>query len=158
MKIEDIAGIIEKSDGAVFSTVNEKGYPESRALLNLANKKQYPELIGKALITDGNRVSVYFTTNTSSRKVSQLRTNPKSSLYFCIPDKFLGAGLCGIMTEITDQKIKDDFWQPGWRIYYHRGSSDPDYALLKFVSEDIRSWYHSAEHTFSVSSAENTKA
>jgi general stress protein 26 len=157
MKIEDVVAIIEKSDAVVFSTVNEKGYPESRALLNLANKKQYPKLAGKTLETDGNRITLYFTTNTSSRKISQLRLNSKSSLYFCIPDKFLGAGLCGVMTEITDQKIKDDFWQSGWRIYYHKGSSDPDYTLLKFVTEDIRSWYHSAEHTFSAFSDDKTE-
>jgi general stress protein 26 len=158
MKIEDIVGIIEKSDGTVFSTVNEKGYPESRALLNLANKKQYPELSGKALLTDGNRITLYFTTNTSSRKVSQMRKNSKASLYFCIPAEFLGAGLCGTMTEITEQKIKNDFWQPGWDIYYHNGASDPDYTLLKFVSEDIRSWYHSAEHTFSSASEDTDRA
>mgnify|MGYP000931455387 CR=1 FL=1 len=149
MKIEDVVDIIEKSDGAVFSTIGEKGFPESRALLNLANRKQYPKLVGKALAAEGNRITLYFTTNTSSRKVTQLRANPKTSLYFCIPGKFLGVGLSGVMTEITDKKIKDDFWLPGWLIYYHEGPSDPDYALIKFVSEDIRSWYHSAEHTFS---------
>lgn len=158
MKIEDVEAIIEKSDAAVFSTVNEKGFPESRALLNLANKKKYPRLVGKALLIEGNRITLYFTTNTSSRKVLQLRKNQKSSLYFCIPGKFLGAGLCGEMIEVTDQKIKEDFWQTGWRIYYHKGASDPDYALIKFVSEDIRSWSHSAEHTFSIHQEENTEA
>jgi general stress protein 26 len=156
MKIENVVDIIEKSDAAVFTTINEKGFPESRALLNLGNKKQYPKLIGKALSADGNRITVYFTTNTSSRKISQLRANPKTSVYFCIPNKIIGAGLCGTMTEITDPAIKEDFWLPGWRIYYHNGATDPDYTLLKFVSEDIRSWYHSSEHTFSADKTEET--
>ncbi len=157
MKIEDVVGIIEKSEAVVFSTVNEKGYPESRALLNLANKQLYPKIAGKALNIDGNRITLYLSTNTSSRKIMQMRTNPKTSLYFCIPEKIRGAGLCGIMTEITDQKVKDDFWQPGWEIYYHEGASDPDYALIKFVSEDIRSWYNSAEHIFSTIPADKTE-
>lgn len=157
MKIENVVAIIEKSAAVVFSTVNEKGYPESRALLNLANKKQYPNLTGKALSIEGNKITLYFTTNTSSRKIMQMRANPKTSLYFCIPEKLRGAGLCGIMTEISDQKVKDSFWQPGWDIYYHEGASDPDYALIKFVSEDIRSWYNSAEHIFGITPADKTE-
>jgi general stress protein 26 len=154
MKFEDVVDIIEKPTAVVFTTVNEKDGPESRALLNLANKQLYPGLTGKAISIEGNRITLYFTTNTSSRKIGQIHANPKAALYFCIPEKMCGVGLCGIMEEITDQKIKTDFWQPGWDIYYHEGASDPDYALIKFVSEDIRSWYNSAKHVFGTTSSD----
>jgi Uncharacterized stress protein (general stress protein 26) len=157
MKIEDVTSIIEKSNGVVLTTINEKGFPESRALFNLAYKKQFPKLAGRALELEGDRITLYLSTNTSSRKVSQVRENQKTSLYFCLPDKITGAGLCGYMTEITDPAFKESFWQRGWEIYYHEGPADPDFALLKFVSEDIRSWYHSNEHTFSTRLPEKTE-
>ncbi|AEE16585.1 pyridoxamine 5'-phosphate oxidase family protein [Treponema brennaborense] len=149
MDIRDVVTIMKTSKAAVLSTVNESGYPESRALLNLANAKKYPKLADKAIRLTENTVTLYFTTNTSSRKITQLRANPKASLYFCIPDKFLGAGAVGEIEEITDETVKKEFWQTGWRIYYPKGYTDPDYTLLKFTSKKIRCWGGFAKHEFS---------
>lgn len=148
MNIKDVVSLIQKSKAAMLATVNHSGYPEIRALLNLADEKKYPVLKDKALVLDGEKLSLYFTTNTSSRKIEQLRFNPKVSLYYCIPEKFLGACLTGTIEEVTDEAVKKDFWQTGWRIYYHKGSADPDYTLLKFTSEHIHCWGEFSIHDF----------
>ena len=31
---------------------------------------------------------------------------------------------CYAIEEVTDQVVKEDFWQTGWYIYYHKGKSN----------------------------------
>ena len=71
MNIKDAVKIIQASECAQIATFGKdetEGFPEIRALLNLANPKQYPKLKDKAVKVDGETVTIYFTTNTSSRK------------------------------------------------------------------------------------------
>lgn len=150
MKIADVVQIIKKAPCAQLGTFGEDGFPEIRALLNLADEKKYPKLAGKAVRLDGETVTLYFTTNTSSRKVAQLRSQPKSCVYFCIPGRFKGACLTGTAEEVLDESVKKEFWHAQWLMYYHKGSSDPDYTLLKFTSERIRCWSSLARHTFGI--------
>ena len=97
---------------------------------------------------DGGTVTLYFTTNTSSRKVAQLRVQQKSCVYFCIPGRFKGVCLTGTAEEVTDQAVKNEFWHAKWLMYYHKGPSDPDYTLLKFTSSRIRCWSGFSLHDF----------
>ena len=53
---------------------------------------------------------------------------------------------CYAIEEVTDQSIKEDLWQTGWLIYYHKGKTDPDYAVLKFTSTKIEGWYNANPH------------
>ena len=91
---------------------------------------------------------MYFTTNTSSKKVQRIRNNHNAALYFCEPEKFKGICANGTIEEVTDQAIKEDLWQPGWFIYYHKGKTDPDYTVLKFTSTKIEGWYNANPHYF----------
>ncbi len=157
MQIKDITSLMEKSAAAYFSTINSEGFPEIRALLNLANLKNYPLLKDKAYTVDGETVTIYFTTNTSSRKVSQIRKNNKASLYYCEPEKFFGACLTGTVEEISDLEVKKSFWQKGWKIYYPKGAEDADYALCRFTSKSIHCWGGLGVHNFGADIAnENT--
>ena len=134
MNIKDVVKIIQTADCAQIATFGKdetEGFPEIRALLNLANPKQYPGLKEKAISVDGETVTIFFTTNTSSRKVRQIRANKNVCLYFVLPKKFKGISATGTIEEVTDMDVKKDFWQTGWRIYYHKGPADPDYTLLK---------------------------
>ncbi len=140
--MKKIIEIVEQSDAAFLSTITDSGYPEVRALLNLANPKQYKALVGKALIQEGEQLTLYFTTNTSSRKVSQLQKNGKVALYFCVPKKFKGVCLMGDMEVVEDMALKESLWQTEWLMYYHKGKNDPDYAVLKFTSKSIHSWHN----------------
>lgn len=148
MKLSSVINIIKKSPAAQLATIQAEGYPEVRALLNLPNEKKYPKLVDKAIEVDGETVTMYFTTNTSSRKVAQIRKNNKVCMYFCIPEKFKGVSLIGEIAEVTDMKVKKDFWHKEWLMYYHKGSEDPDYALLKFTSKHIHCWGNLGLHDF----------
>ena len=77
----------------------------------------------------------WFSTNTSSQKVSAFRENPKGSVYFVDRRFFRGVSLCGTVEVLEDQKSKERLWQMGDRMYYSRGVTDPDYCVLKFTAE-----------------------
>lgn len=151
MNIKDVVKIIQASESAQIATFGKdetEGFPEIRALLNLANPKKYPRLKNKAISVDGETLTIYFTTNTSSRKVRQLRANNKACLYFVLPKKFKGVSAIGTIEEVTDQSVKEDFWQTGWYIYYHKGAKDPDYTLLKFTTKFLHCWGDGKIHNF----------
>ena len=151
MNIKDVVKIIQSSECAQIATFGKdetEGFPEIRALLNLANPKKYPKLKDKAISVDGETITLYFTTNTSSRKVRQLRANNKACLYFVLPKKFKGVSAIGSIEEVTDQAVKEDFWQTGWYIYYHKGAKDPDYTLLKFSTKYLHCWGGSRVYNF----------
>ncbi len=151
MNIKDVVKIIQASESAQIATFGKdetEGFPEIRALLNLANPKKYPRLKNKAISVDGETLTIYFTTNTSSRKVRQLRANNKACLYFVLPKKFKGVSAIGTIEEVTDQSVKEDFWQTGWFIYYHKGAKDPDYTLLKFTTKYLHCWGGGKIHNF----------
>ena len=151
MNIRDVVKIIQSSECAQIATFGKdetEGFPEIRALLNLANPKKYPKLKDKVISVDGETITLYFTTNTSSRKVRQLRANNKACLYFVLPKKFKGVSAIGTIEEVTDQAVKEDFWQTGWYIYYHKGAKDPDYTLLKFSTKYLHCWGGSRVYNF----------
>ncbi len=148
MTINDVEKIIKTADSAELATFNENGFPEIRALLNLANETQYKNLKDKALIVDGETLTIYFTTNTSSRKVAQIRANNKVCLYFCLPKKFKGVSATGTIEEVNDIEIKKSFWQKSWLMYYHKGVTDPDFTLLKFTSQHLHCWGNLGLHDF----------
>ena len=62
--------------------------------------------------------------------------------------KFKGVSAIGTIEEVTDQSVKEDFWQTGWYIYYHKGAKDPDYTLLKFTTKFMHCWGGGKIHNF----------
>ena len=151
MNIKDVVKVIQTAESAQIATFGKdetEGFPEIRALLNLANSKQYPKLKDKAISEDGETLTIYFTTNTSSRKIRQIRENNKVCLYFVLPKKFKGVSAIGTIEEVTDQAVKEDFWQTGWFIYYHKGPTDPDYTVLKFTTKYLHCWGNGRVHNF----------
>ena len=117
-------GLIEHAGVAAIASVDEKGYPNVKAMLAPRER-------------DGLK-TFYFTTNTSSLRVKQYRKNPKASVYFFDPASFLGAMLIGKMEVLQDQASKDRIWRKGDTMYYPKGVTDPDYCVLRFTAESGR--------------------
>jgi general stress protein 26 len=107
-----------ESTAAFLSYVDEQGYPAVRAMLVLEHDQ-----IG----------TQYFSTNTSSGKVTALRNNPKASVYYCAPDRFQGALFAGDVEVCTDEATKAFLWREGFERYYPKGVTDPDYCVLKLT-------------------------
>ena len=126
MTKKEIIEFISKQRTSIISSVDEQGYPATRALIQ-------PVLI------DGN--DIYFATYTSSRKVTHYRNNSKACVYFYEKGKsFKGVTIKGNMVVLTDQETKDKFWQPFFSRFYKKGVTDPDYCILKFAGFEAQ-WF-----------------
>lgn len=123
MNKEKLFEFIKDQKTAFISSVDENGYPVTRAMLAPR------EISGK---------DIYFSTNTSSNKVKQYLENNKACIYFYKRGrlKYQGLTIKGTMCVCTDQLIKDRIWRFGDKLFYKKGVTDPDYCVLKFTAEE----------------------
>ena len=126
-----IENLIEKQSVSYISSIGDDGFPNTKAML--PPRKH-----------DGIKV-FYFTTNTSSMRVSQYRENPKACIYFCDKRFYRGVMLKGFMEVLEDSESKESIWQEGDTMYYPKGVTDPDYCVLKFTALSGR--YYSNFHS-----------
>ena len=133
----------------VLSTIDEDGYPQSRAIFNLRNSKQFPELI-PVFEEHNDDLLIYIGTNTSSEKIRQIRRNPKASVFFYKPSEFHGLMLSGTFEFIEDQAIKNRLWQDGWERYYPDGPTDPDYTVIRMIPRMGKGWYKGQPFNFTL--------
>lgn len=128
MTKQGILEFISKQRTSLISSVDENGYPATRALI-------------QPVFIDGD--DIYFATYTSSRKVAHYRNNPKACVYFYSKGQsFQGAEIKGEMRVLTDQATKSQFWKPFFSRFYKKGVTDPDYCILKFTGFEAQ-WFSS---------------
>lgn len=132
--------LIKKADAAYLTTIDMNGFPSTRAMLNLKNSTLYPKLVEFMLQYDRD-FTLFFTTNTSSTKVSQIIHNGKVSVYFCDSKSWHGIMCQGVIEIVTDQSVKHSLWLDEWKMYYPEGKDSEDYAILKLKPSYIKSYY-----------------
>ena len=132
--------LLGRAEAVYFTTVDGSGRPQTRAMLNLRNKVQFPGLT-EFFAEQGPGFTSYFSTNTSSNKMIQIRANPAASLYYCLPLEFIGLMLGGDIQIVGDSAVKKALWQKNWERYYPGGADDPDYTVLRFVPSEAK-LYH----------------
>lgn len=132
-----IGNLIDHQTVAFIASVDSDGYPNMKAML--APRKR-----------EGIKV-FYFTTNTSSQRVSQYRQNPKASIYFYSKRfGYQGVMLKGTMEVLEDAESKQMIWQTGDTIYYPEGVTDPDYCVLKFTATAGRYYTNFSSESFQI--------
>ncbi len=124
MSKETIEKMIDGTGVSIISSVDESGFPNTKAMLPPRKRNGITEF--------------YFTTNTSSMRVKQYELNDKACVYFFDKRFFRGIMFTGKMEVLYDQKIKDMIWQDGDTMYYPLGVTDPDYCVLKFSAKQMR--------------------
>lgn len=136
--------LMKASKAAYLTTIDERGYPETRAMLNLRNPDRYPGL-ADYFSQYKSDLTTCFTTNRSSRKVQRVRENPKACVYYSKPDEWRGLMLAGSLEIVEDAETKRALWQNEWTMYYPGGVEDPDYAILRLRPAFMQG-YHQFEH------------
>ncbi|MGF7056896.1 pyridoxamine 5'-phosphate oxidase family protein [Brassicibacter mesophilus] len=116
---------------AMVGSNGEDGFPNIKAMIKIET-----EGINK----------IWFSTNTSSKRVAQFRVNPKASVYFTDFDKWTGLMLVGNMEVLEYPEIKQRFWSDGCEMYYPLGVTDPDYCILCFTAK-WGNYYESLSNT-----------
>ncbi|MCR5382496.1 MAG: pyridoxamine 5'-phosphate oxidase family protein [Lentisphaeria bacterium] len=131
-----VGALIDKCSIAQLCYLDKDGFPVTRAMLQPRERHDLREF--------------YFTTNTSSEKVSALRNNPKASIYFVDRRFFRGVSLAGIAEILEDAATKERIWRDGDEQYYSKGVTDPDYCVIKITVQKIRYYSNFKSTDFSV--------
>lgn len=121
---QTIGNLIDKQSVCYLGSIDKQGFPNVKAMHSPRSR-------------EGIRV-FYFSTNTSSLRVSQFRSNPKASAYFVDRRFFRGVILLGTVEVLEDAEFKEMLWQAGDSKYYTEGVTDPDYCVLRFTAQSGR--------------------
>lgn len=131
-----IGNMIDKQKVSFIGSIDSEGFPNVKAML------QPRKRVGVR--------TIYFSTNTSSMRVSQFKENNRACIYFCDARFFRGVMLKGTMKVLTDSESKEMIWLPGDTMYYKEGVTDPDYCVLKFTAISGRSYSNFKSEDFVV--------
>ena len=132
---ENIEHFIDAAKNSLISTIDEEGYPATRAMLEVRVREGLNKL--------------YFSTNTSSNKVKEIRKNSKGSVYFFDPQKYIGCLLKGHFDVATDTETKKKIWREGDTLYYPKGIADEDFCVLIFTIDKGRVYSDFTSENFS---------
>jgi general stress protein 26 len=128
---ETIGNLIDKQSVSFISSVDENGYPNTKAMLAPVKR-------------EGIR-TFYWHTNSPSMRIKQYRNNPKACIYFYDKRFFRGVMLRGTMEVVDDKDVKAEIWKDGFSMYYNGGMDGGDFIILKFTAETGR--YYSNFHS-----------
>ena len=126
MLLEEIEKFINNTSSCMISSVDEEGFPQTRAMLNARYKNGIKKF--------------YFTTNTSSQKIIQFGVNNKASVYFYDPMHFIWILFLWTVEISQKNADKDLVWRDGDELYYPKGFDDPDFSVLKFTTQKIKKY------------------
>ncbi len=103
----------------MLGTNADDGHPNVKAMFKMENQ---------------GLKSVWFSTNTSSRRVAQLVKDNRACVYFVDFEKRMGLMLVGEVEVLQDAESRQRLWRDGYEKYYPSGVDDPDYTVLRFTA------------------------
>ncbi len=136
---DEARALIDRAKFVYLSSLDEEGGPETRVLFNLRKVRAKALTAGTAALD--NDFANYLGTNTSSRKVAQLRKDGRACLYYSDNAKFEGCSVRGRLIEVEDKGIRKAVYEEAWDMYYPGGLEGGDFSLYKFEPKSVR-YYH----------------
>ena len=128
---ETIGNLIDKQSVSFISSVDEIGYPNTKAMLAPVKREGIK--------------TFYWHTNSPSMRIRQYQNNPKACIYFYDKRFFRGVMLKGTMEVVDDINVKRKIWKDEFSMYYQGGMDGGDFILLRFTAETGR--YYSDFHS-----------
>ena len=127
--------LVERSKICLLGTNGEDGFPNVKAMMNAKH-----EGINK----------IWLSTNTSSRRVQQLKKDNRVCVYYVDDQDFKGLMLTGTIRILQDLESRQMLWADGDERYYPLGVEDPDYSVLCFTAHK-GNYYHKLKNiTFEI--------
>jgi general stress protein 26 len=118
--IHNALALVNSATIAMLGTNGDDGYPNIKAMIKMENE---------------GLQRIWFSTNTSSRRVAQVLRDPRTCVYFVDFDQWMGLMLVGTVEVLQDAESRQRLWRPGYEKYYPLGVTDPDYSVLRFTSQ-----------------------
>jgi general stress protein 26 len=141
-KDEAIRAALELADKAeivMLGTNGDNGYPNIKGMIKRENE---------------GLKTVWFSTNTSSKRVLQVMKNPRTCVYFIDFEQWKGLMLVGTMEKLQDPESKKRLWADSDIRYYPEGVNDPDYTVMRFTTQ-WGNYYHKLSNiTFDITETE----
>jgi general stress protein 26 len=131
-----IGNLIEKQRISFISSVDENGYPNTKAMLAPVKREGIK--------------TFYWHTNSASMRIKQYRNNPKACVYFYDQRFFRGVMLKGTMKVLEDKKIKKEIWKDEFTLYYKDGMEGGDFIIIKFSAESGRYYSNFSSEDFKI--------
>ncbi|MGC9974238.1 MAG: pyridoxamine 5'-phosphate oxidase family protein [Gaiellaceae bacterium] len=122
--------LVERSEIALLGSNGEDGHPWIKAMLKMETEELK---------------TVWFSTNTSSRRVAQFLRDPRACVYFVDFSDWMGLMLIGEIEVLSDRQSRERIWRDGYERYYPLGIDDPDYTVLRF-SAGSANYYHQLDN------------
>jgi general stress protein 26 len=99
-----------------FVTLDEEGQPRARVVDPFPPE---PDM------------TVWLATRASTRKVAQIRKNPRATLLCFDPGRKGYVTLLGTATPVEDAAEKARHWKPEWKAFYDDENRGSDYLLIR---------------------------
>ena len=127
--------LVERSQICLLGTNGEDGFPNIKAMMNAKHE---------------GMSKIWFSTNTHSKRVQQLRRDNRACVYYVDEKDFKGLMLTGTMQILQDPKSRRTLWSDGDERYYPLGVEDPDYSVLCLTARR-GNYYHKLKNiTFEI--------
>ena len=103
-------------------TLDAGGAPQARAMQPFPPEKD---------------LTVWMATNARTRKVDEIRKDPRVTLYYLAPDGTGYVTLRGRATVVDDPAEKAKRWMPSWEAFYEDANRGSDYVLLRVTPSRV---------------------
>ena len=133
---ETIGNLIDKQGVSFISSVDENGFPNTKAMLAPCKR-------------EGIKI-FYWHTNSPSMRIKHYKNNQKACIYFYDKRFFRGVMFKGKMEVLNDEKTKKEFWQEAYTQYYTGGMNGGDFIIIKFTAEAGRYYSNFNSEDFEV--------
>ena len=124
--LEKLRELVKDIDFCMLTTVDEGGDLHSRPMSSNGDIDE-----------DGD---IWFFTNSSSHKVSEIARLPKVNVSFADTDNQRYVSVTGTGQLVRDQQKIEELWKPEFKIWFPKGKDDPEIALLKVSLEKAEYW------------------
>jgi general stress protein 26 len=114
--LQAAAELMQAARYCTLATVDETGQPQARVVEPFPPE---PDM------------TVWIATKSASRKVAQIRSNPRATLLCFDPAKQGYVSLLGRATLVNDKAEKARRWKPEWKAFYDDENRGSDYLLIR---------------------------
>lgn len=124
--LEKLRKLVKDIDFCMLTTIDEGGDLHSRPMSSNGD-------------IDANG-DIWFFTNVSSHKVSEIEKLPRVNVSFADPDNQRYISVSGTAELSRDRAKIDELWRPQFKIWFPEGKDDPEIALLRVRLEKAEYW------------------
>ena len=118
--------MIKDIDFCMLTTVDENNDLHSR-----------PMSLNREVDQEGN---LWFFTSVNTHKVSEVNRTPKCNVSFAKPDDYRFVSISGRAELVREKEKIKELWKPELKVWFPKGTDDPDLALLRIEIEKAEYW------------------